>query len=122
MRTVELTRVAVASEGLRLRRFAVFIVLERWLGPIPSVLIVLALDVIGAGVLGAMALSSKPDAVEQEAREVRAQALIELRRSMTTMALAAEVGGALLRRRARTGVRNGVATGVAHFVSRLIGR
>lgn len=149
MRTVELTKVAVASEGLRLRRFArrqalrvafgvgaavfalfalgvlhftIFIVIERWLGPIGSVLVVLALDVIGAGVLGAMAFSSKPDTVEQEARDVRAQALIELRRSLTTMGMAAEVGGVLLRRRARSGVRRGIAAGAAELVSRVIGR
>lgn len=149
MRSVELAKVAVAAEGLHLRRFArrqamrvaygagaavfglaalvvlhfaIYIVLARWLGPIWAVFIVLLLDAVGAGVLGALAFSGKPDAVEQEARDVRAQALIELRRSLTAMSLAAEVGGAVLRRRARTEARRSMAGTVAMLVSRLIGR
>lgn len=149
MRSVELTKVAVAAEGLRLRRFArrqalrvafgaaaavfgiavlvvlhfvIYLVLNIWLSPLLSAVIVLVLDLIGAGVFGAFAVRSAPDTVEAEAREVRAQALIELRRSLTAMGMAAELGGALFRSRARAGVRRGIATAVAEAVSRVIGR
>ena len=149
MRSVELAKVAVASEGLRLRRFArrqalrvaygavaavfalatlvvlhfvIYLALLHLVSPIWAAVIVFVLDLIVAGIFGGMAFNSAPDTVEVEAREVRAQALIELRRSLTAMGMAAELGGALFRTRARSGVRRGMATMVAEMLTRVVGR
>ncbi len=149
MRTVELAKVATAAEALRLRRiarrqafravygagaavfaiavlivlhFLIYVILNRWLSPLLSVLIVLVLDLAVAGVLGFMAVRSPPDAVEVEAKQIRTQALHELKRSLTVMGMAAEVTGLVLRSGARSGVRRSVATIAAEMASRLVGR
>lgn len=149
MRSVELAKVALASEGLRLRRlvrrqalrvafgagaavfgiavlvvlhFVIYLALTRWMSPLLSAVIVLVLDLIGVGVLAAMALRSVPDTVEAEARAIRVQSLIELRRSLTAMGMAAELGGAMFRSRTRAGFSRSMATMVAEAVSRVIGR
>ena len=125
MRTVELAKVAASAEALRLRRVAyrqgmraaygagagvfaigVLVLLHLVaynamvprLSPLTASLILLAFDLIVAGVFGYLALSNKPDAVEDEAKMIRQQAIIELRKSMTVVALAGEATGALLRR------------------------
>lgn len=149
MRTVELAKVAVAAESLRLRRvarrqamraafgagaavfaIAVLVVLHvllwhvllQWLTPVQSTLAVLVLDLIVAGVFGYMAFSNAPDAVEEEARTIRVQALAEMKRSLTVMGMAAEVAGLALRGGARAGVRRKASTVAAELASRLIGR
>ena len=149
MRTVELAKVAVSAEALRLRRVArrqafragfamgaaifalailvvlhvvLFIIMRWWLSPILAILVVLAVDVIVAAILGMLAMRNTPDAVEQEAYQIRAQALIELKRSLTFMGTAAEVAGLVIRGQARTGVRRSVANMAAEMASRLIGR
>lgn len=149
MRTVELAKIATAAEALRLRRiarrqalrgayavaaavfaiavlvvlhFTVYIALTRWVPPIGSVLIVLAIDIVVAGVLATMALKSVPDTIEIEARQIRTQAMLELKRSLTVMGMAAEVAGMVFRTGVRTQARRSVATVAADMVSRLIGR
>ena len=149
MRTVELAKVAAAAETLRLRRIvrrqalravfgavaAVFALaalavlhVVAWqallllVTPIQATLIVLAVDVAIAIALGIMAMRDVPDAVEQEAKQIRTQALIEMRSSLTMMAMAAEIAGVAMKAGAGSGMRRGVANTVAEAVSRFIGR
>ena len=149
MRTVELAKIATAAEALRLRRiarrqafraaygagavvfalavlivlhFLIYVVLNHWLSPIPSVLIVLVIDLIAAGALGYLALKSPPDSIETEARQIRTQAMLELKRSLTVMGMAAEVTGLALRTGATRGARRGLATVAAELATRLMGR
>lgn len=125
MRTVELAKVAASAEALRLRRvahrqgmrvaygagaavfaIAVFVLLHvvaynamvPRLSPLVASLILLGVDLIVAAILGYLALSNKPDAVEDEAKMIRQQAVVELRKSMTAMALAGEAASLLVRR------------------------
>ncbi len=125
MRTVELAKVAASAEALRLRRvahrqgmraaygagaavfaIAVFVLLHvvaynamvPGLSPLVASLIILGVDLIVAAILGYLALSNKPDAVEDEAKMIRQQAIVELRKSMTAVALAGEAASLLLRR------------------------
>jgi len=131
MRAVELAKVAAAAEALRLRRMvrrqgmravygavaAVFAIavlvslhvvgydlLASHLSPVVSALIVLVVDLVIAGIFGALAMRDSPDTVETEALEVRRQAVHEMRRAVTTMAVAGEVGSMILRRRAKAAV------------------
>ena len=149
MRTVELAKVAVAAEALRLRRIArrqamrgaygagaavfgiavlivlhivIYQILRIWLSPLVSSILVLVLDGAIAGVLGYLALQNTPDSVELEARQIKAQAIAEMKRSLTLMTMAAEVGGLVLRNRTRTGMKRGMAQVAAEMVSRLVGR
>ena len=125
MRTVDLAKVAASAEALRLRRIAhrqgmraayggaaavfaigVFVLLHvvAYHAMVPNVtpliasLILLGFDFIVAAVLGYLAMSNKPDAVEDEAKMIREQAVVEMRRSVTAMALAGEVAGMMIRR------------------------
>lgn len=125
MRAVELAKVAASAEALRLRRItrrqimraaygagaAVFAIgvlvllhVAAYHAMVPSVsplvasLILLAFDLIVAGVLGYLAMSNKPDAIEDEAKMIRQQAVVEMRKAATFMALAGEVTGMVLRR------------------------
>ena len=125
MRTVELAKVAASAEALRLRRvavrqgrraaygviaavfgIAVFVLLHvvaynamvPAVSPLVASLILLAADLILAAVLGYLALSNKPDAVEDEAKMIRQQAIVELRKSMTVVALAGEAASTMIRR------------------------
>lgn len=125
MRTVELAKVAASAEALRLRRvahrqgmraaygagaavfaIAVFVLLHvvaynamvPGLSPLVASLIILGVDLVVAAILGYLALSNKPDAVEDEAKMIRQQAIVELRKSMTAVALAGEAASLLLRR------------------------
>lgn len=149
MRSVELAKVALASEGLRLRRlarrqalrvaygagaavfgiamlvvlhFVVYLLLVQLVSPVLSAVIVLVLDLVVAGILGGMAFRNVPDTIEAEARAIRVQSLIELRRSLTAMGMAAELGGAVFRSRTRAGFSRAIATMVAESISRVIGR
>ena len=126
MRSVELAKVAASAEALRLRRMArrqgmraaygagaavfaigVLVLLHvviyhvltpAYVTPLIASLILLVLDLVVAGVFGLMAKSDKPDAIEEEALVVRKQAVVEMRKSMTIMALAGETAGLVLRR------------------------
>jgi len=151
MRTVELAKVAASAEALRLRRVArrqgmraaygagaaVFVIgvlvllhvvaynaMVPRLSPLVASLILLALDVILAAVLGYLALSNKPDAVEEEAKMIRQQAVVELQKSMTVMALAGEATSLLLRRpRTVTVVKpRGTVRLAGELASRLLAR
>lgn len=151
MRTVELAKVAASAEALRLRRIAyrqgmraaygagaavfaigVLVLLHvvaynamvPRLSPLVASLILLAADVILAAVLGYLALSNKPDAVEEEAKMIRQQAVVELQKSMTVMALAGEATSLLLRRpRTVTVVKpRGTVRLAGELASRLLAR
>ncbi len=152
MRTVELAKVAAAAEALRLRRIAhrqamraafgagaavfaiaVFVLLHvvlyqllvRVVTPVQDGLILLALDLIIAGILGYLAMSNKPDAIETEALMVRRQAVVEMKRSMTVMALASEVTGLVLRRRPKTDTNTrprGTARLMGEIAARVLAR
>ena len=125
MRTVELAKVAASAEALRLRRvavrqgrraaygvgaavfgIAVFVLLHvvaynamvPRISPLVASLIILAVDLVVAAVLGYLAFSNKPDAVEDEAKMIRQQAIVELRKSMTVVALAGEAASSMVRR------------------------
>lgn len=125
MRTVDLAKVAASAEALRLRRIArrqgmraaygggaavfgvgVLVLLHvvayhamvPSLTPLTASLVLLAFDLVVAAVLGYLAMSNKPDAVEDEAKMIREQAVVEMRRSVTAMALAGEVAGMMVRR------------------------
>ena len=122
MRTVELAKVVFAIAVLVVLHFLIYIALLRWLSPLVSVAIVLAIDLIVAGAMAYLALSNAPDPIEEEARQIKAQAVREMKQSLTVMAMTAEVAGTVLRTRARGGVRRGAATIAAELASRLIGR
>lgn len=151
MRTVELAKVAASAEALRLRRVAyrqgmraaygagaavfgigVLVLLHvvaynamvPRLSPLVASLVLLAVDVILAAVLGYLALSNKPDAVEEEAKMIRQQAVVELQKSMTVMALAGEATSLLLRRpRTVTVVKpRGTVRLAGELASRLLAR
>jgi hypothetical protein len=125
MRTVELAKVAASAEALRLRRLAyrqgmraaygagaavfaiaVFVLLHvvaynamvPRVSPLVASLILLVVDLIVAGILGYLAIRNQPDAVEDEAKMIRQQAVVELRKSMTAMALAGEAASLMVRR------------------------
>ena len=149
MRTVELAKAAAAAEALRLRLLArrqalraaygvgaaVFAIavlvslhvvlwnlLAGWVTPVQASLIVLALDVVVAAVLGFMASRNAPATLENEAKQIRQQALIEMRTSMTFMGMMAETMGAVVRSRRLGGVRRRRGGMFAEMASRLIGR
>lgn len=149
MRTVDLARVAAAAEGLLLRRIArrqafrvVYAVVAALFGlalfvmvhllvymgllylmrPILAAAVLFVLDGAAAGVFANMALKSKPDSVEQEAVVVRDQALSELKRSLTMVALAGEVVSTVLRRKTSTGQRRGFGSLATTLALRAIGR
>jgi hypothetical protein len=68
------------------------------LTPLTASIVLLVFDLVVATVLGYLAMSNKPDAVEDEAKMIREQAVVEMRRSVTAMALAGEVAGMMVRR------------------------
>jgi len=74
--------------------------------PVISGVILLAFDLIVAGVLAFLAMRNTPDEVEREALAVRRQAVLEMKRSITVMALASEVTALVVRRRARSAITN----------------
>ena len=99
--------------------------LVRKLSPVQSSLILLAFDLIVAGVCAYFAMNNKPDPIEIEARLVRQQAILELKQSLAIMSLASEVTGAVLRRRSKSpaGPRpRSTARMIAELASRLLPR
>ena len=147
MRSVELAKVAAAAESLRLKRVAsrqvarvvcgagaavfaigvlvlIHVVVYHLLtpglvSPVWASLILLAIDAAAAGMLAISARSNTPDAIELEALEVRRQAVTELRKATTFVALAGEVAGMALRRpRTVNRSRAGLAAELAARVMR----
>ena len=119
MRTTDLARVAASAEVLRIKRLvrrqvfrAVFgavalvfalgvLVLLHVVGynamvpsltPLEASLVLLALDLAIAAGFGVLAARGGPDAVEQEAKLVRDQAIVEMRESMAVATLVGPVG------------------------------
>ncbi|MBC7802065.1 MAG: hypothetical protein H7Z10_15725, partial [Gemmatimonadaceae bacterium] len=70
-------------------------------GPLAASAILLGVNLVIAGVLAYLAMSNKPDAIEDEAKMIREQAIVEMRKAVGFMALAGEVTGMVLRRPAR---------------------
>ncbi len=152
MRSVELAKVAASAEALRLRRIAhrqgmraaygagaavfaigvlVLLHVVAYHLLIPTVtpriasFILLAFDAIVAGAFAYLAMSNKPDAIEDEAKMIRQQAVVEMRKSMTVMSLAGEAAGLALRRGPRkvTVVKpRGTVRLVGELASRLMAR
>ena len=152
MRAVELAKVAASAEALRLRRIvhrqgmraaygagaAVFALgvlvllhvvayhlLIPTVTPTVASLILLVFDIAVAGGLAYMALGNAPDAIEEEAKMIRQQAVVEMRKSMTVMALAGEATNMLFRRKSRrvTVVQpRGTVRLVGDLASRLLAR
>jgi len=151
MRAVELAKVAAAAEALRLRRIAhrqgmraafgagaavfgiaVFVLLHvvafyamvPALSPLAAIVIILGVDLVVAAVLGFLAMSNTPDAIEVEAHQVRQQAVAEMRKSITLIALVGEVAGMVIRRSRSpgTGKRPGTARLAAEIGARLMAR
>ena len=148
MRSVELAKVAAAAESLRLKRIAarqvmrvayaggaaifaigvlvlIHIVIFHALTPASvtplwASVILLAIDLVVASILYGLARSNSPDAIEIEALEVRRQAVAELRKATTFVALAGETMG-LAFRRSRTGSRSRMGL-AAEIVSRVMRR
>lgn len=114
MRAVELAKVAASAEKLRLERVArrrllqvvfwavagVFAVaafvtlhvvaynlLVPSLTPVQASLVLLAVDLVLAGVFALLARRDRPDVLEQEAKQIRQQALSEMRAALTLTAL-----------------------------------
>ena len=151
MRTLDLAKVAASAEALRLRRIArrqgmraaygagaavfaigVLVLLHvvayhamvPRLSPLVASLILFGFDLVVAAVLGYLAMSDKPDAIEDEAKMIRQQAIVEMRRSVTTVALAGEVAGMMMRRpRSVTVVKpRGTARLAGELAARLLAR
>ena len=150
MRAVELAKVAANAEALRLRELAsrqsmraaygaiaavfgigvlvlvhvvAYNILVKYVSPVVASLILLAFDLVVAGACGLKALKSVPGAVETEALAIRKQALMDMRGSVTPMALAGEALGLATRRRTVTVVRpRGTARMAGEIASRLMRR
>ncbi len=126
MRSVELARAAAQAEALYLRRMAQRQAIRGALGAIAAVfglailvmihvliyviligyvslpiaaIILLALDLVLAIVFAVLARRDEPGQIEQEAKLLRDQSLVELRSSLTLMSLAASATGLVVRRR-----------------------
>ena len=136
MRAVELAKVAASAEKLRLERLALrrawqvafyaaaavfavaaFVLLHvvaynllvPSLPPLQASLALLAVDLALAGVFVVLARRDRPDAVEEEAKLIRQQALTEMRSALTVTALAGSAAAAVLGRRRR--IDRGVPVG-----------
>lgn len=126
MRAVELAKVAASAEALRLRRMArrqalkaafwgaagvfavaVFVLLHvvayhllvPSLTPTQASLVLLVVDLVLAGVFAFLARRDALDPVEQEALQIRQQALTEMRSALTVTAMAGSAAALVLRRR-----------------------
>ena len=150
MRAVELGKVAASAEALRVKRLArrqamraaygvgalvfgvaVFVLLHvlaydglvALVRPWLAVLIILAVDLVIAGILGILAVNSTPGRIEREALAVRTQALAEAKRSLTVMTIVGEltgfaIGQAAYRTTGRSGSRVGMLIDIASRVAR----
>ena len=149
MRAVELAKVAAAAEALRLRRIArrqafrvaygavalvfgiaVLVVLHVviWsalllvVSPLLASVVLLVIDAVGLGVFGMMALKSTSDPIEAEAYQVRQQALLEMRQSLTVVSMLGSVAGVAVRTGARRGLRRGLTSALVDGALRLVRR
>jgi len=96
-----------------------YLLLTLWVGPIWAAVIVFAVDLVLAGIFAVMARRNTPDVIEEEAKMLRDQSLVEMRQSITLMSLAGSATGLLLRRR-RPGTTRGRVFG--ELASRLLSR
>ncbi len=152
MRAVELGKVAAAAEALRLRRLAqrqvmrgaygagaavfgiavvvllhviAYDLLTMVLSAILSSVVLLVFDLVVAGVLGMLAMRNSPSHIEQEALEVRRQAVAQMKRSVTFMAAASQVASLVVGRRFRTATSSaprGRAWMLGQLASRVLAR
>jgi membrane protein YdbS with pleckstrin-like domain len=149
MRVMELTKVAAAAEKLRLRSLArrqamrlafaivaaVFLLaalaalhaagwlaLRPHMSSIQATLIVAAADVVLMAIFGALAARNVTGPIEQEAQQIRIRALVELRASVTMMAMAAELASLILRAGRPAAGGAGLAHTVAEIVTRVLRR
>ena len=154
MRAVELAKVAASAEALRLRRvarrqglraafgavagvfaIAVFVLLHVLafhlmvprLTPTQASLVILAVDLVLAGVFAFLARRDVADPVEEEAKLIRQQALTEMRSSLTLAAMAGSAAALVLRRqRTRPDVtvvgKRGTMRVVGELAARLLAR
>lgn len=143
MRSVELARAAAQAEALYLRRLAqrqairgafgaaaavfglailvmihvlIYVILIGYVSPPIAAIILLALDLVLAIVFAVLARRDEPGQIEQEAKLLRDQSLVELRSSLTLMSLAASATGFVVRRRANKTVRGRVLGALASRV------
>jgi uncharacterized membrane protein len=146
MRSVELARAAAQAEALYLRRLAqrqatrgafgavaavfglailvmvhvlIFVILIGFVSPPIAAIILLALDLVLAIIFAVLARRDEPGQIEQEAKLLRDQSLVELRSSLTMMSLAASATGFVVRKRAGRTMRGRVLGALA---SRLLSR
>jgi len=150
MRALELAKVAAAAEALRVKQFArrqgiraglaaaaalfllaLFamlhvlgvVLLSLVVAPWLAVLIVLIVDLVIGGILGSLALSSKPGQVEREAAAIRRQSLAEAKAAATNLATIGQVAGLAIgfagRRRVKAS-RAGKAWMIADLASRFV--
>lgn len=152
MRSIELAKVAASAEALRLRRMvrrqvmrgvfaagavvftlgvllmlhvvAFDVLAPAYVTPVVAGSILLGFDLVIAIVLGVIALSDKPDAIEAEAKIVREQALLEMRKATSLLTLAGETAGLILRRprTVKVQTRGGGARLAAEVAARLLAR
>ncbi len=97
----------------------IYLVLAPNTGPVWAAVIVFAVDLVVAGIFAILAKRNTPDPIEEEAKMLRDQSLIEMRQSITLMSLAASATGLLLRRRRRETTRGRV---FGELASRLLSR
>ena len=143
MRSVELARAAAQAEALYLRRMAqrqavrgvfgavaavfglailvmvhvlIYVILIGYVSPPIAAVILLALDLVLAIVFAVLARRDEPGQIEQEAKLLRDQSLVELRSSLTLMSLAASATGLVVRRRTSKTVRGRVLGALASRV------
>ena len=125
MRAVYGAVAAVFALGvLILVHVVLYEVLVLYVSSLIASLILLALDLIVAGICGLKALRSVPSAIEDEALAIRKQALIDLKGSVTAMSLAGEAAGMMFRRgRTVTVVKpRGTARIAGELAARLMSR
>ena len=149
MRSVELAKVAAAAEALRLRTLAkrqamrgvygavaavfaiaVLVVVHvllwqafaHWMSPILATVALLVVALVVAAIFGVMALRSTPSVVEREALALRAQALGELRQSLTVLSILGQTASLVFRTGVDVGVRRTTTGTLAEIASRIIGR
>ena len=151
MRAVELAKVAANAEALRLREMAsrqsmravyggvaavfalgvlvllhvvAYNIMVPNVSPVVASLILLAVDLVIAGVCGLKAFKSVPGTVETEALAIRKQAVHDMRGSITVMSMAGEALGFAVRpKRNVTLVRpRGMARLAGEVASRLLRR
>ena len=73
-------------------------------------------------VFGVLAARGAPDSVETEAKQIREQALIEMRQSLTVMSVVTGMAGAAMRTGVRRGARRGLTAALVDGALRMVRR